>query len=609
MRSYLAALAISGVSGDVSICTKPDGSTAPCQPGNQECSQFGFDATSPQFHVRDNSCGENDPNGPVYDPVHGVYHLHYQNHVGLHGGRTYGHAVSRDFVHWAHMPISIWNDQPYDSRAIYTGSASVVDGKVIQVYPGLCDTSAADCPGGTNMCIAVPADPSDPLQTNWTKTKSATGVDNPVVPDIGRDPSTAWQTPDGEWRLTTFDTMVFGSMDFKSWYRIGKHPGFEHGECPSFFPLPRNTPGAGPAPAGAETPTHVHKSSHGGQDWMNVGTYTPGKPNEVGDFVATTGVPHNEVIIDADRLYASKDFYDPVKNRRINWGWARVPPQSTQTLPREVTWNPELQILVHSPIEEQEGMRAGVIGSLKEQTLQAGSEVSLKLPEHVGNQSEMLVSFHRPTVATRLAVTVMADIDHPLPAPYAREMPGSDLTGGDYSVTDVEYTNFKTCEEACDDDSKCKSWTYVVRGPKYASCCLKAGIPATKKKSTCTSGVKDPTTSGGGGTQFYVDYVPNADAVNVGVEGGVSDNLKLSTSDKTIDMRLFVDNTFTEVYWMGGRVAMTTTTPVTKAADMTVSADKDGVTLASAMAWKVGSIWVTPEDVVATPRTGTSIAV
>jgi len=341
---------------------------------------------------------------------------------------------------------------------------------------------------------------------------------------------------------------------------------------------------------------------------MNVGTYTPGKPNKVGDFAATIGVPHDEVIIDADRLYASKDFYDPVKNRRINWGWARVPPASTQTLPREVTWNPELQILVHSPIEEQEQLRAGVIGSLKEQGLPAGKEVSLGLPEQVGNQSELVVSFNRPTVATRLAATVMADVDQPLPAPYAREMPGSDLTGGDYSVTDVDSKDFKTCEQACDDDAKCKSWTYVIRGPKYASCCLKGGIPAVKVRGTCTSGVKDPTTSGGGGTQFYVDYVPDADTVTVGVVGGASDKLKLSKSDRTIDMRLFVDNTFTEAYWMGGRVAMTTTTPVTTAADMRVSADKDGVT-ASATAWKVGSIWVTPENVVATPRTGESIAV
>merc|ERR1719326_1853363 len=169
---------------DVSICTKPDGTTAPCQPGNQECSQFGFGKDTPQFHVRDNSCGENDPNGPVYDPVHGVYHLHYQNHVGLQhpdgsGGRTYGHVVSRDLIHWAHMPISIWNDRPYDAKHIFTGSATVVDGKVVQVYPGLCDTKNSSCPGGTNLCIAVPADPSDPLQTNWTKTEAATGAVNP----------------------------------------------------------------------------------------------------------------------------------------------------------------------------------------------------------------------------------------------------------------------------------------------------------------------------------------------------------------------------------------------------------------------------------------------
>jgi sucrose-6-phosphate hydrolase SacC (GH32 family) len=138
---------------------------------------------TPQFHVKDASCGENDPNGPSFDPVHGVYHLHYQNHVGLHGGRTYGHAVSKDLTHWAHMPISIWNDQYYDSTAIYTGSATIVDGKVVQVYPGLCKTGVDGCPGGTNLCIAKPADTMDQLQTNWTKTAwfKGTNASNPIV--------------------------------------------------------------------------------------------------------------------------------------------------------------------------------------------------------------------------------------------------------------------------------------------------------------------------------------------------------------------------------------------------------------------------------------------
>merc|ERR1719162_1932696 len=222
MKIFACAMAASLHSsmGDVSQCCADNGvgdckTTAPCVPGRQVCppglfGDHGSARHAAQFHVRDASCTLNDPNGPIYEPVHGVYHLHFQDHVGLHGGRTYGHAVSRDFAHWAHMPVSIWNDQPYDEKAIYTGSASVVDGKVIQVYPGLCDASKDTCPGGTNMCIAVPADPSDPLQTNWTKTEAATGAVNPVVAGIGRDPSTAWQTPDGEWLLTTFDTMVFG---------------------------------------------------------------------------------------------------------------------------------------------------------------------------------------------------------------------------------------------------------------------------------------------------------------------------------------------------------------------------------------------------------------
>ena len=85
------------------------------------------------------------------------------------------------------MPISVWNDQPYDSRAIWTGSATIVNGSVVQVYPGLCEHykngTNPGCPGGTNLCIAVPEDASDPLQTNWTKTAwfKGTNASNPIV--------------------------------------------------------------------------------------------------------------------------------------------------------------------------------------------------------------------------------------------------------------------------------------------------------------------------------------------------------------------------------------------------------------------------------------------
>lgn len=365
------------------------------------CPPGPYGKSTPQFHVRDNSCSENDPNGPSYDPVHGVYHLHYQNHVGLHGGRTYGHAVSNDLVHWAHMPVSIWNDQPYDASAIYTGSATIVDGKVVQVYPGLCNTRDAACPGGTNLCIATPADPLDPLQTNWTKDPTKTGAVNPIVNATGRDPSTAWRTTAGEWRLTTFDTTIYASLDFKSWYKIGAQPGFPHGECPSFFPMPKDTPGAGAPPADAKTYTHVHKASHGG-DWMQVGTYTENGIRQNGNWTA-----EKEVKIDMGRFYASKDFYDPVKQRRINYGWAQVPPGSTQTLPREITWHPELQQLVYSPIEEQDQLRgSSLFNVLGQQVSKTG--ISL-LEDARGNQSEVEVVFALPDADVKFGVVVMGD--------------------------------------------------------------------------------------------------------------------------------------------------------------------------------------------------------
>jgi hypothetical protein len=340
---------------------------------------------------------------------------------------------------------------------------------------------------------------------------------------------------------------------------------------------------------------------------MNVGTYVaPTEPSTLGTWSATPGVPFEETKIDMGNFYASKDFYDPAKKRRINWGWSQVSPGSTQSLPREVTWHPELQQLMHSPVEEQDQLRTGVIGSLPKQTI--SSTVSLNLADGVGKQSEISVQFAKPSVATRLSVNVMEGASKPLDPPYAREMVGYDLTGGDYSVTNVNYTDFKTCEAACDADAKCQAWTYVVRPPLHASCCLKGGIPSYGKNSICTSGVKSLTPSASG-TSFYVDYVPSTDhisKVTVG-GGGHKDTLNMLSTDTTIDMTIYVDQTFAEAYWMGGRVAMTAKTGSPVEGGVSVSSDSP-VTLNGATAWGVGSIRVTPEEVKATPRLDTEQA-
>jgi sucrose-6-phosphate hydrolase SacC (GH32 family) len=73
----------------------------------------------------------------------------------------------QDFLHWARLPVAIWNDQWYDAVAIFSGSTTIVDGKPVIVYPGLCNKT--NCPKGSTYDAAVPANPADPLLTNWTK--------------------------------------------------------------------------------------------------------------------------------------------------------------------------------------------------------------------------------------------------------------------------------------------------------------------------------------------------------------------------------------------------------------------------------------------------------
>jgi sucrose-6-phosphate hydrolase SacC (GH32 family) len=64
----------------------------------------------PQFHFTSRRGWLNDPNGLIY--YKGLYHMYYQhNPVGLPwGNMTWGHAVSKDLVHWEEQPKVLFPD-------------------------------------------------------------------------------------------------------------------------------------------------------------------------------------------------------------------------------------------------------------------------------------------------------------------------------------------------------------------------------------------------------------------------------------------------------------------------------------------------------------------
>ena len=174
----------------------------------------------------------NDPNGVVYDPVHGVAHLSYQKWIAAaqprpYRARVYGHFASRDMVRFARLPVNIWNGidvsnrnrTGYDNQAIFSGSATAIPGMapdnvsagVVHIYPGEAEARGY---AGVTIGQAVPfryAD--DPLMTTLSKPPY-----NPIVNGVGivkgqGDTSGAWQTSHGEWRFRVANQTVYGECN------------------------------------------------------------------------------------------------------------------------------------------------------------------------------------------------------------------------------------------------------------------------------------------------------------------------------------------------------------------------------------------------------------
>ena len=195
----------------------------------------------PSYHHTPSYGWMNDPNGMFYKD--GVYHLCYQyNPYGSKWGNMHwGHAISRDLIHWKEVEPTIARDP---MGHIFSGSA-VIDkdgtanyGKdaIVALY-----TSASD-KNGQIQCMAYSTD------GGYTFHKYS---GNPVLTPFDglkdfRDPKVFWYAPLKKWYMIVSadkEMRFYSSPDLKKWTYVsafGQGYGAQPNqfECPDFFQLP-----------------------------------------------------------------------------------------------------------------------------------------------------------------------------------------------------------------------------------------------------------------------------------------------------------------------------------------------------------------------------------
>lgn len=195
----------------------------------------------PNIHFTPPAMWTNDPNGMVY--VNGIYHLFYQHYPEAPnwGPMHWGHAVSRDLLHWKHMPIALYPDELgmiFSGSCVYdrentSGYGTKEKPPIVAVYTnhgrhGLEQQSIAYSTDGIHF---------------------EKSYQNPVIPNPGisdfRDPKAFYNPVKNCWSLVLAagDRVHFyKSEDLKRWEKTGEfgpEGNLASGvwECPDLFPV------------------------------------------------------------------------------------------------------------------------------------------------------------------------------------------------------------------------------------------------------------------------------------------------------------------------------------------------------------------------------------
>ncbi|KAH7572443.1 hypothetical protein JRO89_XS04G0257700 [Xanthoceras sorbifolium] len=282
------------------------------------------------------------------------------------------------FPHPSHMDIN----------SCWSGSTTILPGsKPFILYTGI------DANGRQVQNLAMPKNLSDPLLKEWVKFSGNPVMTPPngVKVDDFRDPTTAWQGSDGKWRVIIGSqsnnqgmAILYRSKDFIRWTKF-QHPLYSSEltgmwECPDFYPVSIN--GTNGVDTSILNPSvkQVMKASFKSHDYYMIGTYDP----QMEKFFPDTEFEGTSLDLryDYGKFYASKTFFDNVKNRRILWGWINESDSiqddidkgwsGVQSIPRQIWLDISGKQLVQWPVEEIETLRSKQ-ASINDKELESGS--------------------------------------------------------------------------------------------------------------------------------------------------------------------------------------------------------------------------------------------
>ena len=325
----------------------------------------------PQIHYTQRRGWNNDPNGLIY--YEGEYHLFYQHNPYERdwGNMHWGHAVSKDLIHWEELPIALFPDE---HGTMFSGSA-VIDYKNTAGFnkgniPAMVAVYTADSPEKQVQCIAYSLDKG----RTWTKYDG-----NPVVDSKAkwnshdtRDPKVFWYEPTGKWVMVLNERdghSIYNSDDLKHWTFESHITGFW--ECPELFELPVD-------------------GVTGNKKWVMYGasgTYM------IGSFDGRTFVPESgKHYYSTGTIYAAQTFTNIPSGdgRRIQIGWGRIshpgmPFNGTMLLPTVLSLRTTKDgiRLFSEPIKELEALQIAK-GQWKDLSAEKAGEL-LQLYNHTGS--------------------------------------------------------------------------------------------------------------------------------------------------------------------------------------------------------------------------------